>query len=744
MPPYPPAATDYPAQEFWARRDRQQLARDIYVLLYLLGHGVDTTNTATTAAAYTPTQCAEMAQFAVNLVDAMDRDSVITRFEYDLDLSNGWNLDDDPYTSTTTTPATAELDRAEVYGVERLDLSISEAMAIRTAAITPAADHPATFYPDGAQHHFAYVELYNQSPFDVTFNDNESWQVVMKQTGKFERRLSFKSGALTVPSGQRYTIGSADADLGGMAPGKSIFKLDPNWVSGTPDFTMSTTWIAPYQKALATGGAKGLDLLDVVTPTAAYRAEDGANPPSDQTATLGYWAAGLSSADPTKPVDFVLRRRAHPTRSRMAPVSSTNENDNPWVPVDQMSLPKFGTFTLMAATDDKTKIQTALGALPGSYERFEPFGGTANEQQVASSSIGNNNTLSAISASANNPFTVWQPHFDRDYTSIMDLLHLPVFGPDTLTRNLMDAMKTRPESQSPPHSAAALFLNPNTAPANRWHRLLEFVEIPTRTNRNLGVGTDMSIPRVPGRMNLNAMRYPETYAALLDDSKYFTLDMSVPLVPAGSGNPPTMPDMGPGVDGKDWWTQFLASRDGYDPYAFSVKGVTVSLPGLPGFASTTTPGARPFRSLADVSYKWDPVSSTNKPSVEDTILRSLPMDQGAATQRRLLEIGSNADHLNAAVDPMIRHRLLSKIAGNTTTRSNCFAIFVSVKYFSAAADPASGGAIRIGGPYNGKAEPEHRGFFVVDRSKLEQGKYTGAANYDFRAFIDYRKTLATQ
>jgi len=32
----------------------------------------------------------EMAQFAVNLVDAMDHDNVITRFEYDRNLTDGW------------------------------------------------------------------------------------------------------------------------------------------------------------------------------------------------------------------------------------------------------------------------------------------------------------------------------------------------------------------------------------------------------------------------------------------------------------------------------------------------------------------------------------------------------------------------------------------------------------------------------------------------------------------------------
>lgn len=40
------------------------------------------------------------------LVDSMDRDNVITRFEYDKNLSsigNGWELDDNPFTVDSTT-----------------------------------------------------------------------------------------------------------------------------------------------------------------------------------------------------------------------------------------------------------------------------------------------------------------------------------------------------------------------------------------------------------------------------------------------------------------------------------------------------------------------------------------------------------------------------------------------------------------------------------------------------------------
>src|SRR5580700_11982480 len=72
-------------QEWLARYDRQRLARDIYTLLYLTGGGNDTINYATASnqpvggvrPVYTDDQLREMAQFAVNLVDALDPDTNI-------------------------------------------------------------------------------------------------------------------------------------------------------------------------------------------------------------------------------------------------------------------------------------------------------------------------------------------------------------------------------------------------------------------------------------------------------------------------------------------------------------------------------------------------------------------------------------------------------------------------------------------------------------------------------------------
>ena len=149
-----PSAAYLANQEWLARYDRQRMARDIYTLLYLTGGGADTPNLTPVDALnyadtpnqpntttgirplYTDDQLAEMAQFAVNLVDALDPDSNITVFEYDKDLSDGWNLDDNAYDSThdpiiTTHP----LDRGMVYGVERQQICLNESMVTFYAAV---------------------------------------------------------------------------------------------------------------------------------------------------------------------------------------------------------------------------------------------------------------------------------------------------------------------------------------------------------------------------------------------------------------------------------------------------------------------------------------------------------------------------------------------------------------------------------------------------------------------------------
>jgi hypothetical protein len=356
--------------------------------------------------------------------------------------------------------------------------------------------------------------------------------------------------------------------------------------------------------------------------------------------------------------------------------------------------------------------------------------------------FGANNALTAATT-----FTLWQPHFDRDFASVMDLLYVPVFGPHQLTARALGMCRQNPYDQAMDgtnpgaKTAAGKVLLPadpsdtTGASDNRWHRLFEFLEVPTRANKNLGIGTDLAITRVPGRINLNMLRHPEVYAGLIDDYRMVSLDLTPGL--AGIADDPEaglMPDQTSDT-ARDWWQEFIKSRDVKDPYWSSASSpVDIYLPGLPG--------SHPFRSPAYLATTS--IGGVNRASVEDSIFRSLPYDSGQTSTRRLLEVGNQSEHQSSstsAIDPYIRHRLLSKVYGNTTTRSHCYAVFIAVKYFIAGED---NNAIRIGGPLNGKPEPEHRGFFVVDRSKLEKGANAGVGGYDFRAFVDYRRIIQTQ
>ncbi|MCP4175927.1 MAG: hypothetical protein GY758_34730, partial [Fuerstiella sp.] len=200
-------------REFWARRDRQKLARDIYVLLYTLGGGqtdggtpariIDYTVTNDPSAApgaslYTHEQLRRMAQFAVNMVDAMDTDDVVTMFEYDKNLGDGWNMDDDAFTNTVAENPTSVTgtstdnglyphdteDRGIVFGVEAQQLSFSEVMAVRMEDMAKhdnmMADDAATRHADASSamvlvmpesesldRHVLHIELQNNQPYPV-------------------------------------------------------------------------------------------------------------------------------------------------------------------------------------------------------------------------------------------------------------------------------------------------------------------------------------------------------------------------------------------------------------------------------------------------------------------------------------------------------------------------------------------------------------------------------------------------
>jgi hypothetical protein len=261
-------------------------------------------------------------------------------------------------------------------------------------------------------------------------------------------------------------------------------------------------------------------------------------------------------------------------------------------------------------------------------------------------------------------------------------------------------------------------------------------------------------PTTHGQINLNMVRHPQVLNALLDndefinDPRFFAPGTVTQFLDDATGD-----TYGTPPQPRQWWIEFIKSRDSrynsttpfptdpvanlYVPIPYSASPTPTGGLFLPGTAN-----ARPFRSLDSVGTI--PVNTTTYDSpIEDTILRSLPLEAAATTtpnqSRRLFEVGKNTggatsdfypfttaagvppEDSNSPLHPTVRHQLLSKIMNNTTTRSNTFGVYVTIQYYEAVQVAGTSGttstaatATRIGGQLTDM--PTNRAFFVIDRT----------------------------
>ena len=310
---------------------------------------------------------------------------------------------------------------------------------------------------------------------------------------------------------------------------------------------------------------------------------------------------------------------------------------------------------------------------------------------------------------------------------------------DTLTGN----PKVLPGSPGTPNLPTEADLDLD----NRWYRMLEFVEVPTRTHLHLPLvdplaNTALDVPLVPGKVNPNMMRHPEVLAALLD-APQVAGDRNAYMLSATYMNNPNvaathMPDNIEG-NNRDWWERFLITRDRFDPLT------NRHLPGLPG--------SRPFRSFSySPSLEGQAGNTYTVEGLDSTLLRGLQNGD----DRRLFEIGTandftvrgtndtayrNANRNARPIETPVRHKLLSKIAGNTTTRSHAFVVFMSVGFFEAR--EMSGGGVRIGGKLSGDPSDaaDHRGVFVVNRALIDDAFNPSTGQIDWNKLVESRLTV---
>ena len=873
---FPPQTVE--AREFWARRDRQKLARDIYVLLYTTGGaGMDATGktldytvdndpgAAEGASLYTHDQLRRMAQFAVNMVDAMDTDNVMTRFEYDKNLGNGWGLDDNPDTADMAVGVTTDSDfaavtknglypedqtmngtgvpeRGVVYGVEAQELAISETLGIHSA--NPGSNHVATpFADDSMARDFLYVELQNMRPTTLDLADAASIDAdtAIWRLGRYDRpTLTSQVGNPAAPLEEIAIIDHAENVVSGggrfsvsvasdTALASSAFFVDTgDTVAGTFDGTYEL--IAPdatditLPTALNSSGATDPGYTPLTDIDVIHNDHNGTNGAARFDAPSGNFleavvaykqnatfktASGqrLNYEDVSLGFDLVLHRRANPN------MPSLNETENPWIEVDRIRV-TLDDFAIANGDTPSTIFDSGTGsgrlASIISDERREPLDDTIrNDGQAKAATPYRRNTLKGAATTPRSDllgvnssclpddtlpvsstnvayaFELWQPHFDRDYSSTGELLTLPLVGPNLLTQRLsrmrfpgyqqsfdIPSAPSGTGSTDLLSTGEAMFLFPDftnssqtpeveSARDNRWYRLLQFVEVESRVHKMLG--NYLTQTRIPGKININMIRHREVLAGLIDNPFLADVPALADLGEATREDAPFMSSAS-AFGGRDLYSDFMRDRDGA-----SVTSWDPSASGAKQFFIPGTPNARPFRSIGAIG-----ATASSEKLLDQTVLRRLKTERDddgngledatgddPGSNRHWLELANTAFHKNpddtsgdgivdSADGPktntaMQRHALLSKILNNTTTVSNTFIVYGTAAYFEVYEDQATG-LQQVGGRYdldqNGDAtDDQQRAIFVIDRTEAYEAFDPGTGDFDWKRLVKARAEL---
>ena len=696
MPPAPRNGMPYWAQvPVISPNDPRALARDIYLLLRLIK---PTSNLV---------EIRRMAQFAVNVVDFIDPDDVMTAFEYDTDLTNGWNVDGniDP-----ASPDTGRPDRAVVWGVEKPQVVINETLAFETEN-------------DGYQ---LWFELYN--PGLPTAEDANG----VVDLARYPANGGIPRPVYEVVLGSAETNDATDPVTGEPNQARVIsrFVFEPPPAGATA----TTTRIEGGQFLLV--GPATVNPAPVTIPQVDFDTGSGA------------FGLGPGDANDTSPPRrrLYLRRLAHPGHPPH-PVL------NPYITVDCLEVRVWSRDAVVPDPADPNARKRFR-----SVERLEAYA-VKHQEHSQNGNDDNPHTLKAVNE---NDRQVHTPLFfhDRPFSTPFELMLVPgcpapwlttlftllaeadqvaplnfytpgaqeTAAPNPLVTGDWQALDTaRPFLQFAPGGYFFAYLwnffreeTGQMVPTPGYYRLFELVEVPSRMNGSRdvyqGPGRDNRRWRVPGKVNLNTVTEPEVFLALFNNHLW-------PYSADAAGTPLTDPAQ------SLLWQAFIRSRYGPD--------------GRPGTADDM-----PFRSFrfgisGAQTGAWNPLLF----SMQATLLRGDPpagnrmplfVDQ-RQTAPPGLQLGQRP---NLQSYPGYFFQPLTKLGNVFTTRSHVFAVWITVGFFEVTEEnyPAVGldgvdndGDGQTDEPdeivYIDRLGPEigsdtgqvvrHRAFFIVDRSRAD-------------------------
>ncbi|MFV0446591.1 MAG: hypothetical protein ACK5Q5_23725, partial [Planctomycetaceae bacterium] len=616
--------------------------------------------------------------------------------------------------------------------------------------------------------------------------------------------------AKTIGPGENFIIGTqTEAGLtGGGGVLSSDFRLDEDADSSTTT-DISYRAVAPAWSEADPPGAAGNDVATARAEVKAPLVDFDLCHPQDRAtgqhfeehgSAVGYFLHNAGTLTTATACELVLKRKMNPQADGII-----NDTANDWIEIDRVTINR--RLFAINATDDHTAVQTAFTNLR-SEERREPFYANGNGFGVEDETSSNGffkHTLGAMDltdtdttldlqnptnyiAAPNIPvernqrnsvqpigqaFRIWQPHFDRGFTSVYDLLSVLTIGPESLiyhdrTAGSIEGGLVRPDmtQMTGIHSAAVRFMNPmgvrdwlglphpdfpthlasipeiaNEHHANSWYRLFEFLSVPSHTSDEVA-DRMASRRRVPGKINLNTVRTENNLAAVINDrdqlinlqSPYFPADPYLPaddvFMPSGLA-PPHSPTY------RNWYLELRRSRDGVDTL-FAANN-RIYPPG--------TPFANPFRPLTyedgrDLDTANGGVQANPLLNLNSTILRRHHGTAGSNLANiGLFEARNPTDVTADTIDWHTRNRILSRIANLTTNRSHVYVIFGGFQLHEAyEASPNDDiPNVRIGARMT--SEPVYRELIVVDMSRLEEAYDTATGAFNFEGFILHREVL---
>jgi hypothetical protein len=661
-----------------AQSARQQMAQDIFNCLRWVVTG-DAPGTALPAAG-TPAYDALrwLAQLSVNIVDYRDNDDYMTPFNWDTtDPVNGWVFGTEP-SRALLNEAYAEIDNLSG------DLGTMKATAYNVnfwvELINPLLQDTTAGLPTDLQQNLARLQVV---PGGVAANTYAAYQVLlcmdgigptMRLAGNYRGDPNFNGATNIKGTANNYTPAAAPA---------------PQPVAG-----VDTNVVQPanggYQSLVGgnLAGNQGFYVLGAVDDFPGAPNAGSSNLPTCRVAGMTYQLPVTTATFPTSHA-IVLQRLLYPSLPPQTdPTQITTAGYyNPYVTVDYVQ----GVTTWDGRTFDNlgnvltpptpVNLRYSLGkkqpyaADPANFIAQTPntVAGctitpypTQPQQtffQHNSTAAGTNSEPKAPDATLTLPFN-WLVHLDRQTISPMELLHVSGFAPHLLTQQFMLVDVTNP-SYPTGYAHRAPWFDQTT----RLYRFFEYLENASRAS---GVGA-----RVPGKIDINNIWDADTFLALCDAQ------------PPNNAKPQTSGFADADVSGI--FTSMFARR-------------TPAANGMPG------PNDVPFQGM---SMGYVATGDTQFPSGSG-INNGWLMDNdgsGKATSPRLFQVPG-------ATHPYRQFELMTKIYNNVTTRSNVFAVWVTVGFFKVTNDQVR--PVQLGAEI-GKAEGRnvrHRMFAIVDRSQL--------------------------